>query len=148
MVYGFIFYNYYEAIMIEYTIGKFAKLGNVNIETIRFYERKGIIPKPKRKPSGYRTYTDNDLRRLKFILMAKNHGFTLIEIKELLELRVDPESTCEDVRNKAREKIEIVKMKIKELSRIKNALIKLEISCHDRGPVDECPILLEFEKEN
>ncbi len=133
--------------MNEYTIGTLAKLGEVNIETIRFYERKGIIPKPKRKPSGYRSYTDNDLKRLKFILMAKTHGFTLNEIKDLLDLRVDPESTCEDVRIKTREKIEIVKMKIKELNCIKNALIKLEISCHDRGPVDECPILLEFEKE-
>ena len=134
--------------MNDYTIGTLAKLSEVNIETVRFYEKKGILPKPIRKPSGYRSYTDNDLKRLNFILMAKTHGFTLNEIKELLELRVDPESTCEDVRIKAREKIEIVKVKIKELNRIKNALIKLEVSCHDSGPVDECPILLEFEKEN
>ncbi len=133
--------------MNEYTIGQFAKLGSVNIETIRFYERKGILPKPERRPSGYRSYTNNDLKRLKFILMAKTHGFTLNEINELLELRVHPESTCEDVRIKAREKIEIVKMKIEELNHIKNALIKLELSCHDNGLVDECPILLEFEKE-
>lgn len=134
--------------MNEYTIGKFAELGNVNIETIRFYEKKRLLPKPIRKSSGYRSYTDNDLKRLNFILMAKTHGFTLNEIKELLELRVNPDSTCEDVRIKAREKIEIVRTKIKELNRIKNALIKLEVSCHDSGPVDECPILLEFEKEN
>ncbi len=134
--------------MNDYTIGTLTKLGEVNIETIRFYERKGILPKPKRNSSGYRSYSDNDLKRLNFILMAKTHGFTLNEIKELLDLRVDPESTCEDVRVKAREKIAIVKIKIKELNRIKNALIKLEVSCHDRGPVDECPILLEFEKEN
>lgn len=133
--------------MKDFTIGTFAKLGNVNIETIRFYERKGILLKPVRKPAGYRLYYDDDLKRLKFILMAKTHGFTLNEIKELLDLRVDPESTCEDVRIKAREKIEIVKMKIKELTRIKNALIKLAASCHDSGPVGECPILMEFEKE-
>ncbi len=134
--------------MNEYTIGTLAKFANINIETIRFYERTGILPKPKRKSSGYRSYSDNDLKRLNFILMAKTHGFTLNEIKELLDLRVDPESTCEDVRIKAREKIAIVKIKIKELNRIKNALVKLEVSCNDRGPVDECPILLEFEKEN
>ncbi len=133
--------------MNDFTIGILAKLSNVNVETIRFYERTSLLPMPVRKPSGYRSYTDDDLKRLKFILMAKTHGFTLNEIKDLLDLRVDPESTCEDVKFKAKEKIEIVKMKIKELTLIKNALIKLAASCHDTGPVGECPILMEFEKE-
>ncbi|MEE9193724.1 MAG: heavy metal-responsive transcriptional regulator [Thermodesulfobacteriota bacterium] len=134
--------------MADFTIGMLAKLSGVNIETVRFYERKAILPKPKRKPSGYRLYTNEDLKRLKFILMAKTHGFTLNEIKDLLNLRVDPESTCEDVRIAAQEKIEIVKIKLKELTRIKNALIKLAASCHGAGPVGECPLLLEFEKGN
>lgn len=82
------------------TIGKFAQSAGVNIETIRFYERKRLM----RKPSGFRLYSDADLKRLNFILMAKRHGFTLTEIKDLLELCVAPQSTCEEVRIKQTKK--------------------------------------------
>jgi len=133
--------------MTEVTIGKPAQNAGVNIETIRFYERKGIMPKPLRKPGGFRLYTEADLKRLNFILMAKRHGFTLKEIKELLELRVDPHSSCEDVRIKAEEKINLIEDKLRELKRMKKALKTLAASCHGPNPTGDCPILEAFEQE-
>ncbi|NOZ03224.1 MAG: MerR family DNA-binding protein, partial [FCB group bacterium] len=81
-----------------------------------------------------------------FIMMAKRHGFSLKEIRELLELRVDPSTTCEDVRQKAEEKIRVVEEKIRELRRIKRALSALITSCQGKGPEGNCPILEAFEK--
>ena len=126
------------------TIGKFAKLCGVGLETIRFYERKGLIPRPKRKDSGFRMYRDKDLKRMHFILMAKRHGFTLNEIKHLLDLKVNPNSTCEDVRREAEEKIQVIEQKISELKLMKNALKRLAASCQGLGPAGECPILEAF----
>jgi len=131
--------------MSTYTIGKLAKDTAVNIETIRFDERKGLLPKPNRSPSGYRQYSDEDLKRMHFILLAKKHGFSLEDIKELLELRVDPSSSCLEVRTKAEEKITVIEKKITELSRMKQALEILAASCHGVGPSGECPILDAFE---
>ncbi len=134
--------------MSGFTIGTLAEKANVNLETIRFYERKGIIPKPRRLPSGYRSYTEEDIRRLRFIQMAKKHGFSLKEIKELLHLRVDPNRTCKDVRQRAENKIQVIEEKIRELEQIKNALTILVASCEGTGPTQECPILDTFEKFN
>ncbi len=133
--------------MEKFTIGTLAKTAQVNIETIRFYERKGLLPPPERKASGYRLYSREDVKRLRFIIMAKSHGFTLNEIKELLNLRVDPHSTCSEVRQKAEAKIEYIETKIRELLRIKKALQELAKSCHGEGPAGECPILDAFEQE-
>ncbi len=133
--------------MSEVTIGKLAQNAGVNIETIRFYERKGIMPKPVRKPSGFRLYSDTDLKRLNFILMAKRHGFTLAEIKDLLELRVNPQSTCEEVRYKANEKIRVIEEKLRELKRMQKALQTLAASCHGSNPTGDCPILEAFEQK-
>ncbi|NOZ03151.1 MAG: MerR family transcriptional regulator, partial [FCB group bacterium] len=79
--------------MNGFTIGVLAGKTKLNIETIRFYERNKLLPEPKRTPAGYRLYTDEDVNRLHFIMMAKRHGFSLKEIRELLELRVDPSTT-------------------------------------------------------
>lgn len=133
--------------MSDFTIGKLAKNAGINIETIRFYERKELMPKPLRKPGGFRLYSNSDLKRLHFILMAKRHGFTLNEIKELLELRVDPQSTCEDVRSKAEEKIRVIEEKLRELKRMRKALQTLAASCHGPNPTGDCPILEAFEQE-
>ncbi len=131
--------------MSAITIGKLAKENDVNVETIRFYERKGIMPKPYRSTSGYRLYSDDDLKRLHFILLAKKHGFTLSEIKDLLELRVDPFSTCEEVKTRADQKIMVIEEKIAELQSMKRALTVLASNCHGDGPAGECPILDAFE---
>ena len=87
------------------TIGQLARQAAVGVETIRFYEREGLLAEPERRPSGYRQYPAEVVRRVRFIRHAKELGFTLKEIQELLELRVDPVSSCADVRRHARAKI-------------------------------------------
>ena len=79
------------------TIGQLARQAEVNVETLRYYERRGLIPEPPRKESGYRQYPPDDLARIRFIKHAKELGFTLKEILDLLTLRVDPETSCDDV---------------------------------------------------
>ncbi|MEE8437021.1 MAG: heavy metal-responsive transcriptional regulator [Candidatus Neomarinimicrobiota bacterium] len=131
--------------MKGFTIGTLSKSTKLNIETIRFYERNKLLPEPKRTTAGYRLYSLDDINRLHFIGLAKRHGFSLKEIKELLDLRVDPYSTCEDVREKAVDKIQVVDDKIRELKKIKKALSVLVESCQGIGPEGDCPILNAFE---
>ena len=124
-----------------FTIGQVAKLSSVGVETVRFYERKGLITEPPRKESGYRQYPQDAIRRIQFIRSAKELGFSLKEISELLSLRVEPGASCADVRKKAVDKISDVKMKIGKLKKIKIALTALASICNGRGPTSECPIL-------
>ena len=134
--------------MKNLTVGQLAKSTGINIETVRYYERISMMPKPTRKESGYRLYSEEDIARLKFILHAKELGFALREIRELLELRVDPETTCEEVRHQAEMKIADIENKITDLIRIKNALEKLAAACQEKGPTGDCPILEALEEEN
>lgn len=127
--------------MKSLTIGRLAKRAEVNIETIRFYERRGLMPKPLRRESGYRQYSDADIARLRFIRRAKELGFSLKEILELLSLRVDPDTTCGDIKRRAEVKIVDMEEKIKALQRMKKALTKLASTCRGRGPTTECPII-------
>ena len=78
--------------------GELAKQAGVNVETLRVYERKGILPQPPRRASGYREYPPDAVDRIRFIKRAQELGFTLKEIKELLELGADPQTTCADLR--------------------------------------------------
>ena len=127
--------------------GELAKQAGVNVETLRFYEREGLLPEPPRRASGYREYPPDTVQRIRFIQRAKELGFTLREIKGLLELRVDPETTCAEVKEHAAEKIADVKQKISDLKRIERALNKLMNTCRGSGPIDDCPILKHLEKE-
>ena len=127
------------------TIGKLAKQAGVGIETIRFYEREGVISEPSRTQSNYRIYQDEDVARLRFIKRAKELGFTLREIKELLFLRHDPAATKEDVRNRTEEKIHTIESKISDLNKILSALKKLVEHCDGHGPASECPIIEALE---
>ena len=127
--------------MTRLTIGRLAKEAGLGIETVRFYERQGLIEPPPRTDSNYRIYPEEEITRLKFIKRAKNLGFTLNEIKELLALRHDPHATKADVKNRTRVKIEDVTKKIRDLTRIKEALEHLYNACDGHGPLDECPIL-------
>ncbi|HVS26455.1 MAG TPA: MerR family transcriptional regulator [Burkholderiales bacterium] len=129
------------------TIGKVADQGGVKVQTIRYYERRGLLPKPARTASGYRMYSDDAIRRLRFIRQAQALGFSLSEIEELLSLRMRPGSTCGDIRQRARQKISMVNKKIDELHRIKGALSKLATACQGKGPTSECPILEALESE-
>ncbi|NIA29912.1 MAG: MerR family DNA-binding protein [Actinobacteria bacterium] len=124
-----------------------AKAVNVNIETLRYYERRGLIPEPQRKSSGYRQYSPDYVVRLHFIQKAKALGFTLEEIKELLSLRVDPQTSCDQVRKRAEAKLSEIEQKMAALKTMKNALQKLAASCHSGNPTSECPILEALESE-
>jgi MerR family mercuric resistance operon transcriptional regulator len=129
------------------TIGQVSRHAGVGIETVRFYERQGLLEEPARRESGYRQYGEDVVARLRFIRRAKELGFSLKEIKELLALRVDPTTTCAEVRSKATAKIADVEQKIEALQRIKKALVKLTAVCRGRGPTSECPILDALDKE-
>jgi MerR family mercuric resistance operon transcriptional regulator len=129
------------------TIGRLAKQVGVGVETIRFYEREGLIAQPGRRPSGYRQYPPDVVRRVRFIRHAKDLGFTLKEIQELLDLRVDPTSTCEDVRKRARAKLADIEERIASLERMQAALLRLERKCRGRGPTSACPILEELDRD-
>ena len=94
------------------TVGQVAKQAGVGVETIRFYERRGLIAEPKRRASGYRQYRLDAVRRIRFIRRAKELGFTLEKISDLLSLREDPNGTSVDVRERAREKITDIEDKI------------------------------------
>jgi len=132
---------------MEYlTIGKLAKKVQVNIETIRYYERRGLISRPPRPLSGYRQYPDEAVKRIDFIKRAKELGFSLKEIGDLLSLRVDPTTSCYDIKNRAETKIEHIVEKMKTLQKMKNALMEVSKACSGRGPVSECPILEALEK--
>lgn len=117
------------------------------METIRFYEKSGLIDEPSRTKSGYRQYPPSTVVRIRFIKRAKELGFTLKEIKELLNLRLDPMTTCEDVRLMAEEKQANVLAKIQSLRGIEKALGELIGACAVGGPDGECPILEALEPD-
>lgn len=127
------------------TIGKLANRGGVNVQTIRYYERSGLLPAPSRTASGYRLYADDAVRRLSFIRQAQFLGFSLSEIQELLSLRMESGTTCADIRQRAQHKIVAVDRKIEDLRRIKSALTKLAAACRGNGPTSDCPILEALE---
>ncbi len=128
------------------TIGKVARRADVGVETIRFYEREGLLPEPERDPSsGYRRYPEIIVARLQFIARAKELGFTLRETRELLDLRNGP-ATCGSVRARANEKIEGVRRKIHDLQRMEEALVALADECPAASnALDDCPILAALE---
>ncbi len=131
--------------MTGLTIGRVARSAGFAIETVRYYEREGLLEKPARTAAGYRHYTADAVARLRFIRQAKELGFSLAEIKELLSLRMRPDTTCADIRKRAREKIVAVDRKIEDLQRIRQALERLAAACKGTGPTSECPILEALE---
>jgi len=123
------------------TIGKLAKEAGIGIETVRFYERQGLVAPPPRTESNYRVYPEKEVKRLKFIKRAKVLGFTLNEIKELLALSHDPSATRADIKARTVAKIEDVDRKLNDLTRIKAALEYLADECDGHGSLEGCPIL-------
>ncbi len=128
--------------MTELTISKAAKNAGVGVETIRFYERKGLIKQPP-KPidGGFRVYPEETVARIRFIRQAKEIGFSLREIEELLSLRADPSADCSDVRERATAKLAEVNRKITELERIRAALETLIAACPGGGALRSCSIM-------
>jgi len=124
------------------TIGQLAKAAGVNLTTVRFYERRGLIPKPQRTVSGYRQYTPDIVRRIRFIKNAQSLGFTLEEIASLLDLQADRGTNCKTIKANAAHKIEMIENKIKALKNIKKALQNLHECCRGQGEIQEgCEIL-------
>lgn len=127
--------------MKKLTIGGVAKEANVNVETIRYYERRRLLPQPLRTPAGYRIYSADAVRRLHFVKRAQELGFSLKEIKELLGLRVRPGSTSADIRKRADAKITDIDKKIRTLQAMKKSLMQITNACSGCGSVSDCPIL-------
>lgn len=122
-------------------IGELSALAGVPAATIRYYERRGILAEPPRTDSGYRSYGPEAAERLRFIRRAQELGFTLEEIHELLQLRVEDRASCAAVASKTQEKISDVAQKIAELQRLEAALHRLADACVSRTPTAECPVL-------
>jgi len=127
--------------MKSMTVGQVARLAGVGVETVRFYEKNGLLEEPARRSSGYREYDKETGNRLRFIQRAKELGFTLNEIKELLSLRSCSDQPCGDVRRRAEVKIAEIEAKIGMLLRMKEVLGRLTSSCGERHDASRCPIL-------
>ena len=128
------------------TIGQVARQTGIGIETIRFYERKGLIDEPPRKDSGYRQYTEEVIRQLTFIQQAKTLGFSLNEIHELLSLRSQPGVTSREIKQMAQTKLGDIEQKIKMLKRMQKTLKNLVDQCPGNVPTEECPIIEALDK--
>jgi len=130
--------------MQRLTISRLAQLGGVNLETVRYYERRGLLPKPPRTQAGYRQFPADTAGRLRFIKRAQELGFSLEEVSELLALRMEPEQNRADVRVRAEAKIANIEGKMKTLAAMKSTLRSLVEQCEQCGAA-ECPILASLE---
>ena len=127
------------------TIGKLAKAGEVRVDTVRYYERTGLISPLERTEAGYRKYSNENINRLCFIRKAQGLGFTLEEIKALLELSEESKTDCAYVREYARNKITEIEMRITDLLKMKDCLENLVNFCPgEGGALSECNILKHF----
>ena len=129
------------------TIGKIARQAGIGIETIRFYERQGLIPSPPRSAAGYRLYPQNAVQKLRFIRRAKELGFSLKEIRELLALQEDPDATCGDIMERAKQKLTDIEGRIDDLQRIRDTLKTLTDACSSDTGFSECPIMQAITRE-
>ena len=123
------------------TSGQLAKKSGVGVETLRFYEREGLLTKPARTVSGYRQYPAEAVERVQFIRRAQLLGFQLKDIKELLALRENPDANSGEVREKAVAKLADIDQKIKDLEAMKAELSRLVAACDGTGPAAHCPII-------
>jgi Hg(II)-responsive transcriptional regulator len=121
--------------------GEVAAKAGVNVQTLRYYERRGLLEEPERRASGYREYSPDAVQLIRFIKRAQELGFTLNEIEELLQLRSDQDSHCSEVREAAEAKIEDIEQKIRHLRAMKRALAELVSCCATEGSPRHCPIL-------
>ncbi len=127
--------------MESLTIGQVARRAGVGVETVRFYERRGLIQEPPRRESGYRQFSADVVDQLRFIKRAQELGFSLREVRELMSLRVTPGCNCDRVLRRTEAKIEDVKARIRVLRRMRGILETLAKACRERGTTTACPIL-------
>ena len=131
--------------MKKLTVGKLAKARGIGVETVRYYEKRGLLPEPERLPSNYRVYSKDTINRVRFIKRAQELGFTLEEISELLALSEDEGADCGDICDKAEEKVKDIELRIKDLMAMKQAIRELRTYCPGKGkPLSECSILKHF----
>jgi Hg(II)-responsive transcriptional regulator len=131
-----------ETFMVSLRTGELGRRAGVNVETLRFYERQGLVPGPPRRASGYRDYPEETVDLVRFIQRAQHLGFSLREIKELLALRGVPRATCSDVVVLAQRKIAEIDAKISDLRGMRSALAKLLKGCRGSNtPIAQCPII-------
>ncbi len=127
------------------TIGRLAKAIGVNVQTIRYYERRRLLSPTVRTPSGYRVYGEEEVQRLRFIKNAQALGFTLQEVADLLNLRVSSAARCGDVQRRAQAKLAHVEAKVHNLEALAQALKDLIRTCRAGQPTNRCPILKSLE---
>lgn len=126
------------------TIGVLADAAEVNVETIRFYQRKGLVPEPERPYGGIRRYTDTDLGRVRFIKASQRLGFSLDEVGELLKL--EDGTHCEEARDLAEHKLQNVREKLADLRRIETALSQLVARCGSARGAVKCPLIASLQE--
>ena len=129
------------------TVGQVAKKAKVNAQTVRFYERQGLVTPSKRSESGYRVYSANAPQKIRFIKNAQELGFTLKEVSSLLKLKISNRAHCGDVKKKAESKVKDVQDKINQLKSIERVLNNLIQTCQVEKKTDDCPILKSLDKE-
>ena len=127
--------------MASLTTGQLAEAAGVNLQTVRYYERRGLLPEPSRTASGHRKYGPTDVDRLLFVRRAQALGFTLREIEDLIELTADRAVTAADVRSRVEAKVAHLDARIEELKRIRTALTALAGSCSAHGSMGSCAFL-------
>lgn len=127
-----------------FTIGQIAKRAGVSNDTIRLYERYGLIEEPPRAKNGYRQYSSDTVDQLIFIQRAKHMGFTLKEIQELLSIHHTSKQSCGDVRQRAQQKLQEIDEKIHELKQLAKVVKKLVDDCEKHRPDELCPIFLSL----
>ncbi len=127
------------------TIGRLARAAGVNVETVRYYQRVGLLEEPPRPAGGYRTYPPDTVERIRFIKRAQKLGFRLQEIRELLEL---DETSCRDVQQRARRKREQIDRQIADLQALRNTLDTLIRTCEERGESRACPIVESLQRKD
>jgi len=126
-------------------IGVLSKQSGVSIDTIRYYEQRGLVPEARRTASGYRQYSAGDVSRLRFIVQTKELGFTLEETGQLLALRTD-DCNCAEVRAVAEAKANEIEVRIRKLSQMRQILLSLAEQCEESSDTDPCPILKSLEE--
>jgi len=124
-------------------IGKLAKSVDCHVETVRYYEKLGLLPPAKKSANGYGEYSGNHLQLLRLIRHARGLGFSQPQVRQLVQLATNGENACDDVLSLTREQLGVVDRKLKELSRMKKALIRLSRTCEENRDND-CPVLGEL----
>ena len=134
--------------MRDLTIGLLAKTNGIATETLRYYERRGLLAPTQRTASGYRLYGPEAAQRLRFIRRAQTLGFSLDEIAELLTLSDDPGESAGTVKQLTRAKIDDIERRIRDLERMRQGLAALEVRCPGHGSTSDCPILGALSQED